>query len=187
MRREHRAHAVQRALRRVRRQARERGFPLAADPSQQLAIMDGAQIRSLVEGARFLFCNEYEKGLLESKTGWSSDEVLSRVEYRVTTRDANGVVIEGRDGSRLEVPVVPATQIADPTGVGDGFRAGFLAGIDGGLSLERAAQLGALIATLVLESDGPQDWTWDRGPALERLGDAYGPDAAAEIAPVVPA
>ena len=67
------------------------------------------------------------------------------------------------------------------------FRAGFLAGIDGGLSLERAAQLGALIAILVLETDGPQDWTWDRGSALERLGDAYGPDAADEIAPVVPA
>ena len=83
--------------------------------------------------------------------------------------------------------MVPATRLVDPTGVGDGFRAGFLAGIDGGLSLERAAQLGALIAMLVLESDGPQDWTWDRGPALERLGDAYGPDAAAEIAPVVPA
>jgi len=39
----------------------------------------------------------------------------------------------------------------------------------------------------VLETDGPQDWTWDRARALERLADAYGPDAVAEIAPVVPA
>ena len=83
--------------------------------------------------------------------------------------------------------MVPATRLVDPTGVGDGFRAGFLGGIDGGLSLERAAQLGSLIAVFVLETDGPQDWTWDRGQALERLGDAYGPDAATEIAAVVPA
>ena len=91
------------------------------------------------------------------------------------------------DGTVLSVGVVPETGKVDPTGVGDGFRAGFLAGIDGGLSLERAAQLGSLIAVLVLETDGPQDWTWDRARALERLSDAYGPDAAAEIAGVVPA
>ena len=37
-----------------------------------------------------------------------------------------------------------------------------------GLTLERAAQLGALIAALVLETDGTQDWTLDRDSALER-------------------
>jgi adenosine kinase len=71
--------------------------------------------------------------------------------------------------------------------VGDAFRAGFLAAVSGGLSLERAAQLGSLIAVQVLETDGPQVWTWDRATALTRLGDAYGPEAAAEIESVLPA
>jgi adenosine kinase len=163
-------------------ECRERGFPLAADPSQQLAIMNGAQIRSLVEGARFLFCNEYEKGLLESKTGWGDAEVLERVEHRVTTRDARGVLIEGRDGIRLEVPVVPATTIADPTGVGDAFRAGFLAGLSWELPLERAAQVGCLLATLVLETVGPQEYVLEPAAALARFRDAYGDAAADDIA-----
>jgi adenosine kinase len=163
-------------------ECRQRGFPLAADPSQQLAILDGEQIRSLVEGARFLFCNEYEKGLLESKTGWSSDEVLSRVEYRITTRDANGVLIEGRDGSCIEVPVVPATEIADPTGVGDAFRAGFLSGLSWSLPLERAAQVGCLLATLVLETVGPQEYEVDPSTMIERFRGVYGDAAADEVA-----
>jgi adenosine kinase len=59
--------------------------------------------------------------------------------------------------------------------------------VSGGLSLERAAQLGSLIAVQVLETDGPQEWVWDRATALTRLSGAYGPDAAAAIEPVLPA
>ena len=168
-------------------QCRELGIPFAADPSQQLARMGGAQIRRLVDGARYLLSNDYEWELLLQKTGWAEADVARRIGIRITTHSEKGVEIVERDGGVLKVGVVPATRLVDPTGVGDGFRAGFLAGIDGGLSLERAAQLGSLIAVFVLETDGPQDWTWDRGQALERLGDAYGPDAATEIAAVVPA
>jgi adenosine kinase len=168
-------------------QCRELGIPFAADPSQQLARMEGPPIRRLVDGARYLLSNDYEWELLLQKTGWTEADVAQRIDIRITTHSEKGVEIAGRDGTALKIGAVPATRLVDPTGVGDGFRAGFLAGVDGGLSLERAAQLGALIAVLVLETDGPQDWTWDRASALERVGDAYGPDAAAEIAAVVPA
>jgi adenosine kinase len=168
-------------------QCRELGIPFAADPSQQLARMEGPPIRRLVDGARYLLSNDYEWELLLQKTGWTEADVAQRIDIRITTHSEKGVEIAGRDGTALKIGAVPATRLVDPTGVGDGFRAGFLAGVDGGLSLERAAQLGALIAVLILETDGPQDWTWDRASALERVGDAYGPDAAAEIAAVVPA
>jgi adenosine kinase len=167
-------------------QCRELGVPFAADPSQQLARMAGPQIRRLVDGARYLLSNDYEWELLLQKTGWTEADVAQRIDIRITTHSEKGVEIAGSDGTAVKIGVVPATRLVDPTGVGDGFRAGFLAGVDGGLALERAAQLGALVATLVLETDGPQDWTWDRTRALERLADAYGPDAAAEIATVVP-
>jgi adenosine kinase len=167
-------------------QCRELGVPFAADPSQQLARMEGEQIRRLVDGARYLLSNDYEWELLLQKTGWTEADVAARIDIRITTHGEKGVEIVERDGAALKVGVVPETRRVDPTGVGDGFRAGFLAGIDGGLSLERAAQLGSLIAVLVLETDGPQDWTWDRDQALGRLADAYGPNAAEEIAAVVP-
>jgi adenosine kinase len=172
------------AMRRHSEEARERGYPLAADPSQQLAFLQGEQIRALVTGARFLFCNEYEKGLLESKTGWSDADVLEQVDVRVTTRDVHGVLIESRsEGLRLEVPVVPATVIADPTGVGDAFRAGFLSGLSWDLPLERAAQVGCLLATLVLETVGPQEYELDADTMLERFRSVYGDAAAEDVAP----
>ena len=168
-------------------ECRERGIPFAADVSQQLARMEGAEIRSLVEGARYLMTNDYEWELLQRKTGWTEEQVGDVVDIRITTLGEHGVQIVGREVGDVKIGVVPETGKVDPTGVGDGFRAGFLAATTGGLSLERAAQLGSLVAVQVLEVDGGQDWTWDRDRALERLGDAYGPDAAAEIARVVPA
>jgi adenosine kinase len=162
------------------------GLPFAADVSQQVTRMEGPEIRKLVEGARYLMTNDYEWELLQQKTGWTEAQVAEKVEIRITTLGEHGVQIVGRD-TELKIGVVPETAKADPTGVGDAFRAGFLAATAGGLSIERSAQLGSLIAVQVLEVEGGQEWTWDRAHGLERLRDAYGPDAAAEIEPVLPA
>jgi adenosine kinase len=162
-------------------ECRKLGLAFAADPSQQLARLDGEQIRSLVDGATYLFSNDYEWDLMLSKTGWTEADVHGQVGLRVTTLGADGVDIVGADGTRIHVGVVPETERVDPTGVGDAFRAGFLTGRGAGLNLERSAQLGSLVAVLVLETTGTQNWTWDLGTAKERLTDAYGPEAAAEI------
>ncbi|OLR95266.1 carbohydrate kinase family protein [Actinokineospora bangkokensis] len=167
-------------------ECRQRGITFACDPSQQMARMDGAQIRQFVEGAQYLFTNDYEWELLRKKTGWSDADVLEHVAYRVTTLGAKGVEIHGRDGSVVTVAAVPETSKLDPTGVGDGLRAGFLAAFSQGLSHERSAQLGSLIATLVLEADGPQEWKFDKAAALTRLAAAFGPEAAAEIDAILP-
>lgn len=174
------------AMLRHTEECRQRGFRFAADTSQQLARMDGEQARALVDGATYLFSNDYEFQLLLRKTGWTEQDVLSRVGMRVTTLGAKGVEIVGRDIEPLQVAVVPETVKTDPTGVGDGFRAGFLAAVGAGLSLERAAQLGSLVAVYVLEADGPQEWVFDPASAVARLRGAYGPEAAAEIASILP-
>lgn len=159
--------------------ARERGIAFAADPSQQLARMDGDQIRRLVDGAAYLLSNEYESGLLSQKTGWSPDEVMDRVGIRVTTHGADGVVIESRDeGVLAKVPAVPTQTIADPTGVGDAFRSGYLTGRAAGADHELSAQIGCTLATTVLETVGTQEYTLDKAAFLARLGSVYGDDAA---------
>jgi adenosine kinase len=168
-------------------ECRELGIPFAADVSQQVTRMDGPDIRKLVEGARYLMTNDYEWELLQQKTGWTEAQVAERVEIRVTTMGEHGAQIVGRNSGVLKIGVVPETGKVDPTGVGDAFRAGFLSGVAGGLSLERAGQLGSLIAVQVLETEGGQEWTWSREHGLERLRDAFGPDAAADIQQVLPA
>ncbi|WP_344682318.1 carbohydrate kinase family protein [Saccharopolyspora taberi] len=166
-------------------ECRQRGYRFAADPSQQLARLSGEQVRRVVDGADYLFCNSYEWGLLRHKTGWSAEEVQRRVGVRATTLGADGVEVVDERGV-LHVPVVPERERADPTGVGDGFRAGFLTGVACGLSLERAAQLGSLVAVHVLEVTGTQEWRLNNGRALDRLAGAYGAEAAADIAPLLP-
>ncbi|BDH58118.1 carbohydrate kinase family protein [Tsukamurella sp. PLM1] len=164
-------------------QCREAGIPFAADPSQQLARLNGEEARDLVEGAKFLFTNEYEWGLLQQKTGLSADRLTAMVEVRVTTLAEKGadIVVTGDDAAIIHVDVVPDRGRVDPTGVGDAFRAGFLVGLDAGLSYERSAQLGSYVAVKVLETVGPQAWNYDADDARERLTEAYGADVATEI------
>ncbi|WP_066936136.1 carbohydrate kinase family protein [Microtetraspora fusca] len=163
-------------------EARGRGIPFAADPSQQLARMPGEDIRQLVDGAAYLFGNDYEKGLIEQKTGWSDEEILQRVGVRVTTLGPKGARIDRAGEPSVSVPPAPELGKADPTGVGDAFRAGFLSALSWGLSLERCAQVGNLTATHVLEQVGCQEYELSQRAFLERFGAVYGQDAAGEVA-----
>ena len=162
---------------------RDRGVPFAADPSQQLAFMDGEAIRGLVEGATWLFTNEYEASLVHEKTGWTAQQVLEVVGTRVTTHGADGITVHRRGEPTLTVPVVPATEVAEPTGVGDGFRAGFLTATAWGVDVERAAQVGALVATHVVETVGTQEYAFSSDGFLKRFDQAYGAAAAEDVRP----
>ncbi|MEU2609056.1 carbohydrate kinase family protein [Streptomyces albus] len=162
-------------------ECRTRGIPFAADYSQQIARMDGEGIRQLTEGATYLFSNEYEKELIESKTGWSDEEVLQKVGTRVTTLGKKGARIDRAGQEPIVVGVAEEREKADPTGVGDAFRAGFLSGLAWGVGLERAAQVGCMLATLVVETIGTQEYELKRVHFMERFTKAYGHDAATEV------
>ncbi|MDR7087203.1 adenosine kinase [Aeromicrobium panaciterrae] len=161
--------------------ARSLGIPFAADPSQQLAWADGELIRDLVEGATYLFTNDYEAALISQKTGWSADEVRSAVETQIITRGKDGVTVFPKGGDPIEVPAISGVVAVDPTGVGDSFRAGFLAGIAAGLGFERSAQIGCTIAASVVETTGTQEYILEREGFLKRLGSTYGEQAQAEV------
>ncbi|WP_375003057.1 carbohydrate kinase family protein [Aeromicrobium sp. CTD01-1L150] len=161
--------------------AREVGIPFAADPSQQLAWADGDLIADLIDGAAYLFSNDYEAALIEKKTGWSEQEVQSRVGTRVVTRGKDGVSVYPGDGDVVEVAAIPGVDAVDPTGVGDSFRAGYLAGVATGLGPERSAQLGCAIAAGVVETTGTQEYTLERDAFIGRIRSAYGDAAASEI------
>lgn len=171
------------AMSRHTAECRERGYPFVADPSQQLARMSGEEISDLIDGATYLLTNEYEKDLLESKTGLSDAQVLDRVGIRVTTLGKDGIRITGRQVETVQVPIAREIHAYDPTGVGDGFRSGFFTGLSWGLSLERSAQVGALLATMVLETVGTQEYVVREAEFVKRLGESYGDDAAADVRP----
>lgn len=164
-------------------ECRQRGYRFIADPSQQLAFGEGELIRDLVEGAAILFSNEYESHLIEQKTGWTSAEVLDRVGLQVTTLGADGVRIRRRGEDDVVVAAAAGVNAVEPTGVGDAFRAGYLAATAWGLGLERAAQVGCVLAAYVVETVGTQEYAFTPAQFLARLEQSYGADAAAEVAP----
>lgn len=164
-------------------EAHAEAIPVMADPSQQLTSLEGDDVRRLVAGARYLVANDYEMALIESKTGWSHDQVLTQVDVCVTTHGPAGSIIERSGDDLIKVPAAPEEAKADPTGVGDAFRAGLLAARTWGLGLERSAQVGSLLATLVLERVGTQEYEIEAESFLRRLAGAYGEDAANEVRP----
>jgi adenosine kinase len=163
------------------RQCHDLRIPVAADTSQQLAILDGDQIRQLIAGASYLFSNEYEASLTEHKTGWTADEVVAQVGTRVTTLGADGVRMDRHGEPPIVVGPVKDVNPVDPTGTGDGFRSGFMAAIAWGFGLERAAQLGNLMAVRVLETTGPQEYALDPADLVARCKASYGDAAADEL------
>ena len=157
-------------------------IPFAADPSQQMARMSGDEIKLLIDGASYLFLNEYELALAMQKTGWTDAEILERVKFRVVTLGSQGAKVESMSGDYVHVDCPQEKSKVDPTGVGDSFRSGFIAGLAWGLSHERCAQLGALIATYVIETTGTQEYRFTGQEFIDRFAQSYGQVAAAEIA-----
>lgn len=161
--------------------AKAEGIPIAADPSQQMARMSGDEIRKLIDGAAYLFLNEYELALASQKTGWSDEEILQRVRVRVVTLGSKGAKVEEKGKEVITVGIAQEKSKLDPTGVGDSFRAGFIAGLAWNLNHERCAQLGSMLATYVIETKGTQEYRFTRDEFLERFERAFGAGATADV------
>jgi adenosine kinase len=171
------------AMLRHTEECRERGYPFVADPSQQLPRMDRVTLRALVDGAAYLFTNEYEAALTEQITGWSSDDLLARVGTRVTTLGARGALVERAGSAPVNVGCAETRALVDPTGVGDAFRAGYLTGLAWGLEDERCGQVGALLAAYVIETVGTQEYVIMEEEFAARFAASFGTAATAEVLP----
>jgi adenosine kinase len=170
------------AMLRFTAQCRDHQIPFAADMSQQLARMDGPEVRELVAGAAYLFSNEYEAELIEHKSGWTSDEVCDQVGIRITTLGSAGARVDQAGEPPVLVPPIPDVEPQEPTGAGDAFRSGFLAAVTWGLGLERAAQLGNMMAVHALETTGTQEYQLKPGSLADRFASAYGAAAGEDLA-----
>jgi len=129
------------------------GIPFAYDPSQQLARLDGADLLQSIPGATFLLGNEYELAMIQNKTGWSLDQIRAQVGVLVMTLGKRGSMIYSGDMT-FEIPIAEIAQMADPTGAGDAFRAGFFAGHLAGMTLDVCGRMGALCSAYTLENTG---------------------------------
>jgi len=149
-------------------ECRELGIPYLYDPSQQVLRLEGTELARDMEGAYFLFCNDYEFGLISKKTGWDLKQILKHVKVVVITRGRDGADLY-TENEEVHIPTVPEEQIVDPTGVGDAFRGGFLTGYVHGLDWKLCGEIGSLAAVYCLEQRGPQSHFYTREEFVKRF------------------
>ena len=153
-------------------EARELGIPYLYDPSQQVLRLDGAELARDMKGAYLLFCNDYEYGLISKKTGWDLAQMLEHVKVVVVTHGKDGATLY-TNGDECHIPTVPERLIVDPTGVGDAFRGGFLAGYSRGYDWKLCGEIGSLAAVYCLEQNGPQSHFYTREEFVTRFREHF--------------
>jgi len=155
-------------------ECRTLGIPFIFDPGQQCARMDGAQLADGINGAHLVICNDYELELIREKTGFGEADILERAARLVVTRGEHGSSVFS-SGHRADVPAVTPSRIADPTGVGDAYRGGFMKGLAHNAELTTCARLGSVAAAYALEHLGgtSHSYTWDEFNA--RYAQHFGP------------
>jgi adenosine kinase len=149
------------------------GIPFIFDPGQGLPMFDGDELRALIAKASWVAVNDYEGQMLQERTGWSEQEIAAQVEALIVTRGAQGSTIYAA-GEQLDIPVVEATAIKDPTGCGDAYRAGLLYGLLNGLSWADTGRLAAVLGALKIASLGTQNHGFTRDSVNAVFENSFG-------------
>lgn len=161
-----------RAMVRYVSECKQLGIPYIYDPSQQIPRLTDDEIKEGLEGALALFVNKYEFKMIQKRTGLSPWEIKALTQFSVVTLGEEGSVIYQGE-KELRIPVVTPNEIIDPTGVGDAFRGGFLAGYARGWDLEICAQMGAVAAAFCLEQEGPQGHSFTPSELVARFREHF--------------
>jgi adenosine kinase len=133
--------------------------PFVFDPGQGLPMFNGEELRQFIELATWVTLNDYEAQMLCDRTGLTLDAIATQVKGLVVTLGAQGCdVWDG--GGKVHVPGVVATEVVDPTGCGDAFRAALLHGLEQGWSLQRCVELGNRMGATKIASRGGQNYAY---------------------------
>ena len=170
------------AMARYASECRGREIPFLYDPSQQVARLDGEELRKGMYGASILILNDYEFGILNHKTGLSREEIEQRIPVVVVTHGADGSTISVSEESGTRREEIPAAKLEaealDPTGVGDAFRAGLIRGLRIGAPWGIGGRMGSIAAAYALEALGPQPKRYSREDFRRRYERNFGTESA---------
>ncbi|HEC36138.1 MAG TPA: carbohydrate kinase family protein [Anaerolineae bacterium] len=162
-------------------ECRELGIPYLYDPSQQIVRLSGDALQAGLQECDILIVNEYEFEMLREKTSLTPEEIRSApARACVVTRGAEGTRIWA-EGSVYDIPIVPPERVLDPTGVGDGFRAGFIKGLSASLPWEITGRMGALAATYVIEQPGAQSHHYTLAEFVARYREYFEDEGALDV------
>lgn len=141
----------------------ERSEFASFDPGQDLHRYSKEQLGTILDNIDILFANHHEIRGMEKILSRCEKEIVNRVPLTIVTMGPGGSVLYRKGHAEAPVPVVPVT-MADPTGAGDSYRAGFLTAISRGFDPLTACRVGTVTASFVVEKTGCQTNlpSWDR-------------------------
>jgi adenosine kinase len=129
--------------------------PYVFDPAFNIAHFTLSDLKRSVKNSHILIGNDYEITLIRRRLKLSSKGLLRNCNILVTTLGSKGSRIQHRD-RLLRVPAAHPQNESDPTGAGDAFRAGFLAGYVRDLPLDVCGRMGSVAAVYIVEKYGTQ-------------------------------
>ncbi len=151
----------------------EAGIPFMFDPGQGLPMFNGEELLQFVDQADYLALNDYEAQLMQEKTGLNLEQLAAKVKALIVTLGSQGSHIYV-DGKRIEVPVVKAEAIVDPTGCGDAYRAGLLYGMSKGWDWLQCGRLAGVMGSIKIASRGGQNHKPSREQIMALYQSAFG-------------
>lgn len=144
-----------RAMVNYARQAAKANAGYLYDPAVQIPRFSRQELIEGIKGAKIIIGNDYEIALLIKQSGLTQEKILKNNAILISTGGAKGSLIMTRR-EKILVPIAKAKKAVDPTGAGDAYRAGFLAGFIKELPLAVCGRMGALAAAYTVERFGTQ-------------------------------
>lgn len=157
------------------KECQELKLPFMLDPGMQLPVLNADDLKQMITGAKILIVNDYELSLLKEKTNFSDEDLLNQVEILITTLGEKGSIIQSKD-EKIEIGIAKPSEVLDPTGAGDAYRSGFLAGWKNSLELETCGQMGAVASCYTIEKYGTTNHKFTLVEFKQRFKENFGTD-----------
>jgi len=151
----------------------ELDIPFIFDPGQGMPMFNGKELTAFLEQASYLALNDYESRLFQERTNLTITQLGERVKAVIVTKGGEGSEIHA-NGSVTKIPVARTSQLSDPTGCGDAYRAGLLHGIVNGMDWETTGRLAAVMGAIKIEQPGTQNHSPERDAIAARFKTSFG-------------
>lgn len=161
------------------KEAKELKLDQMIDPGMQLPALDPQDLKNMIDKATILIGNDYEISLLKQKLSLDDNQLLSQVKILITTLGEKGSTIQSGSDT-IQVNPAKANEVLDPTGAGDAYRAGFLAGYLKGLDLKICGQMGSIAACYTVEKYGTTSHSFSVQEFCERYKQNFGEELKLE-------
>lgn len=142
------------------KQAIKYKIPYLYDPGMAMTWITDKDLKNGIMNCAYLVGNDYEIAMITKRLKITVGELVNKGIKVITTLGEKGVRYESRS-ERLEVKSYKLRKVVDPTGAGDAWRGGFIAGLvksgwrtDDKKTIVSALKLGNVMASFAIEKYG---------------------------------